>query len=69
MDIQPANAVLGYKFLGDRVSDPANRLANSEDLNQAMSCATDKVKRARTREVILKIHNLVSDFTLSFSII
>jgi hypothetical protein len=69
MDIQPANAVLGYKFSGDRVSDPANRLANAEDLIQAMSRATDKIKRARTREVILEIHNLVSGFALSFSII
>jgi len=69
MDIQPANAILGYKFSGDRVSDPANRLANAEDLAQAMSRATDKIKRARTREVILEIHNLVGVFGCLFSII
>ena len=66
MDVQPADAILGYKFSGGRVSDPANRLANAEDLAQAMSQAIDKIKRARTREVILEIHNLVSGFGCFF---
>ncbi|EDR13469.1 uncharacterized protein LACBIDRAFT_322428 [Laccaria bicolor S238N-H82] len=58
MDLIPANAVLGYKFSGDRISDPPNRLANAEDHVQAMARATEKIKRARTREVVLEIHNL-----------
>ena len=66
MDIQPADAVLGYKFSGDRVSDPANRLANADDFGRATSRAIDKIKRARTREVVFEINNLVSDFRRLF---
>jgi len=66
MDLQPANAVLGYKFSGDRISDPANRLANGDDFDQAMSWAIDKIKQARTRNIIFEIHNLVSDFHCLF---
>ena len=59
MDLIPANAVLGYKFSGDRVSDSPNQLANVEDHVQAMARAVEKIRHARTHEVILEIHNLV----------
>ncbi|EDR07111.1 uncharacterized protein LACBIDRAFT_328055 [Laccaria bicolor S238N-H82] len=60
MDLIPANAVLGYKFSGDRISDPPNWLANAEDHVQAMAHATEKIKRARTREVVHFSHHVIS---------
>ena len=59
MDLIPANTVLGYKFWGDHVSDLPNQLANAEDHVQAMARAVEKIRHARTCEVILEIHNLV----------
>lgn len=59
MDLIPANAVLGYKFSGDHISDSPNQLANVEDHIQAMAHTVEKIRCARTCEVILEIHNLV----------
>ncbi|KAF8957716.1 hypothetical protein BDZ97DRAFT_1951097 [Flammula alnicola] len=58
MDLDPAEAVLGYKFIGDRVSEPPHRLSNADELQAAMAKGIDKIRRARSRGVVMEMHNL-----------
>ena len=60
MELDPLIAQLGFKFTGDRKTDPAFRLATEEELRGAMAQAILKIKKARTREVVMEIFNLVS---------
>ena len=66
MELDPLNANIGYKFSGDRKTDPAFRLATEEDLRGAMQCRIDKIRRARSREVIMEIFNLVMPLSFFF---
>ncbi|KAH9066997.1 hypothetical protein EDB83DRAFT_2181108, partial [Lactarius deliciosus] len=58
MDISPTDALLGYKFSGDPVQAAPYHLTNEEELREAMKKAIEKMRRARTREVFVEIHNL-----------
>jgi hypothetical protein len=64
MDLLPLEALLGYKFSSDRKNDPAYQLANEDDLHRAIVKAIEKVKRARSKDVIIEIHNLVRNSIL-----
>lgn len=59
MDLQPDDAMIGYKFDGERVSDPPHQLSNATELEIAMDKAIHKIQRARKNLVIMEIHNLV----------
>jgi hypothetical protein len=59
MDLDPVNTKLGYKYGSDRIRDPPNQLSTEEELRVAMEKGQNKIRHARTREVILEIHNLV----------
>jgi hypothetical protein len=60
MDLDPSEAQLGYKFNTDRARDDPNQLSNELQLREAMEQGERLLIRARTHEVILEIHNLVS---------
>jgi hypothetical protein len=62
MDLDPLDARLGYKYGSDRARDPPNQLSNEEELRNAMEKGRNKLRLARTRGVILEIHNLVCQF-------
>lgn len=59
MDLDPLEALLGYKYPGDLARQPPYRLTTNEELREAMAKGIEKIKRARTREVFMEIHNLV----------
>ncbi|KDQ51433.1 hypothetical protein JAAARDRAFT_50724 [Jaapia argillacea MUCL 33604] len=59
MDLHPSNAQIGYKFHTDRVRDPPHRLSNEDDLREAMEMGMGLIRRARTRTVVMEVHNLV----------
>jgi hypothetical protein len=59
MDLDPAAAELAYKITGDLVRAPAFRLNYEGDYNEAMRKMREKTRRARTREVVLTIQNMV----------
>src|SRR6266545_2731834 len=59
MDLEPLDAEIGYRFKGDCTQDPTFRLANDEDWRMVVGCTHEKVRRARTREVVVKLVNLV----------
>ncbi|KAF7966489.1 hypothetical protein HWV62_38126 [Athelia sp. TMB] len=59
MDLDPLTASLGYKYASDRVRDPPHQLSNEQELWVAMEKGVNKIRHARTREVILEIHNLL----------
>lgn len=59
MDLDPAEAELGYKFSSDRVGDVPRTLANEQDLVIAIEDGQGLVRRARTRKIEIMIHNLV----------
>jgi len=60
MDLNPSEAELGYKFNMDRARDDPNQLSSEMQLREAMDRGRKLLNRARTREIILEIHNLVS---------
>lgn len=62
MDLEPQNAVLGYKFNKDRRRDPYLNLTNADQLRAAMAKGADLIERARTRRVVLEIQNLVRPY-------
>ena len=66
MQLDPAVAVLGYKFSEDRVRLPPRQMSTAEDYTIAMEEILKKVKNARTREHKLVLHNLVSARFSSF---
>lgn len=59
MDISPTDALLGYKFSGDPARTLPYHLSNEEELHDAIKKGIGKMKRSRTREVFIEIHNLV----------
>jgi hypothetical protein len=59
MDLDPAEAELGYKFSSDRVGDVPRTLANEQDFIIAIEDGQSLVRRARTRKIEIMIHNLV----------
>lgn len=60
MDLDPKEAELGYKYHGDRARDPPHQLSNTDQLLEAFGRGCRLLKRARGRDVVLEIHNLVS---------
>lgn len=58
MDINLTDTSLGYKFSGDTVRMPPYHLKNEEELREVMRKGIEKMRRARTREVFIEIHNL-----------
>ncbi|KIJ05516.1 hypothetical protein PAXINDRAFT_141245, partial [Paxillus involutus ATCC 200175] len=58
MDLDPAEAELGYKFSSDRVGDVPRTLANEQDFIIAIEDGQSLVRRARTRKIEIMIHNL-----------
>ncbi|PIL36678.1 hypothetical protein GSI_00367 [Ganoderma sinense ZZ0214-1] len=58
MGIHPSTAVLGYKFVGDRVRDPPLRLSSAEEYRDAIEMCMSLMARARTRVVTLEVHSL-----------
>ncbi|KAJ2911982.1 hypothetical protein MD484_g8432, partial [Candolleomyces efflorescens] len=59
MDLEPLEARLGYKTTGDPARMEPYRLMNEEDLRVAMGKVLEKVKRARTRDIVMEISNLL----------
>ncbi|KIK24467.1 hypothetical protein PISMIDRAFT_98480 [Pisolithus microcarpus 441] len=59
MDLDPTEAVIGYKFSTDRVGDALRSLANENDLRVAIDHGQGLVHRARTCKIEVVIHNLV----------
>jgi hypothetical protein len=59
MGLDPQEAELGYKFHNHRVRDSPIRLAKEDDLRVAISTAQGMVRRARSKEIHIIIHNLV----------
>jgi len=60
MELDPLTAKIGCKLSGDRKGDAPYQLANEDEFRYAMEQVIDKIKRARTKEVIVEIFNLVS---------
>ena len=58
MEINPTGASLGYKFNGDPAQAAPYNLTNEEQLRQAIKKAIEKLKRARSWEVFIEVHNL-----------
>ncbi|KAF8997056.1 hypothetical protein BDQ17DRAFT_1429264 [Cyathus striatus] len=58
MDLRPDNALIGYKFKGDCVSDAPHRLSTAEEYQAMIDIAIGKIRHAWHHEVVLDIHNL-----------
>jgi hypothetical protein len=58
MEIKPTGASLRYKFNGDPVWAAPYHLTNEEQLHEAIKKAMEKLKRARSQEVFIEVHNL-----------
>ncbi|KAF9003817.1 hypothetical protein BDZ89DRAFT_1145892 [Hymenopellis radicata] len=54
----PLSTSLAYKWSGARVRDPPITLTSSADWNDMVREALLKILRARTREVVIMIHNM-----------
>lgn len=67
MDLHPGNTRIGYKYPRDRVRDPPHQLSNDEELRQALDIGVGLTQCARSRVILMEIHNLVSS-GLSFSV-
>ncbi|KIK24105.1 hypothetical protein PISMIDRAFT_99261, partial [Pisolithus microcarpus 441] len=62
MDLDLADAELGYKYHNDRVRDAPHLLSDAQQLHEALERGSLLMQRARSRQVVLEIHNLVSSF-------
>ncbi|KAI0350328.1 hypothetical protein OH77DRAFT_1514416 [Trametes cingulata] len=58
MDLHPANTQIGYKYHTDRVRDPPHRLSNEQELREALDVGANLMQRARSRVIVMEIHNL-----------
>ena len=61
LDLANSDTLLGYKLSGDPVRTPPYHLSNEEELREAIQKGVDKVRRSRSREVFIEIHNMVCD--------
>ena len=59
MDLNPTDALLGYKFSGDPVWTPPYHLSNDGELCEAINKGVQKMQRARTQVMFIEVHNLV----------
>jgi hypothetical protein len=65
MNIAAADASLGYKYpTVDKVTQPAHRYSNEEEHRGAIEKGVNLMTRARSRLIVLEIHNLVSQLSL-----
>jgi hypothetical protein len=61
MNLTAAGASLGYKYpTVDKVTQPAHRYSNEEEHRGAIEKGIALMTRARSRVIVLEIHNLVS---------
>jgi len=60
MELDLLTTKIGCKLSGDCKADVPYQLANEDEFRYAMEQVIDKIKRARTKEVIVEIFNLVS---------
>ncbi|KAJ7209777.1 hypothetical protein GGX14DRAFT_395209 [Mycena pura] len=60
MGLSVVVARLGYKWDDSLVRDPWHALANSSDWQECLTTAAGKIQRARTRVVMVKVHNLAA---------
>ncbi|KIJ65312.1 hypothetical protein HYDPIDRAFT_167526 [Hydnomerulius pinastri MD-312] len=58
MDLDPAEAKLGYKYSVDRAGDFPRSLANEHDLHTVIEHGQGLVRHARSRKIEVMIHNL-----------
>lgn len=60
MELDPLTAKIGCKLSGNCKADAPYQLANEDEFRFVMERVIDKIKRARTKEVIIELFNLVS---------
>lgn len=65
MDLDPNEALIGYKFPTDRVKDVPRELGNVSEYSAMMQEMRRRILSARTRNPVLFLHNLVSACLLS----
>ncbi|KAG1732555.1 hypothetical protein EDB19DRAFT_1911944 [Suillus lakei] len=58
MDLDPADAELGYKFHTDHARDDPHQLSNEQQLHEALERGGQLICRSCTWETILELHNL-----------
>ncbi|KAF8990081.1 hypothetical protein BDQ17DRAFT_1434022 [Cyathus striatus] len=58
MDLQPNDALIGYKFKWDHVCDAPHRLSSAEEYHTMIEITIGKICHALHRDVVLEIHNL-----------
>ena len=59
MDVQPEEALIGYKYHNDRAKDPPRQLKDESEYVVMMMEMVRKVLAARSRTPVLFLHNLV----------
>ena len=59
MNIDPNEAVIGYKFNTDWAKDPPRQLNNESDYQGMMQEMVRRILASRTRNPVLLLHNLV----------
>ena len=67
MDLHPLVAELGFKFSVDPKKAVPHRLKNEADFKVAINRHQSLCLGARSRLIIMQIHNLVRRFMLSFA--
>lgn len=60
MELDLLTAKIGCKLSGNHKADAPYQLANEDEFRFVMERVIDKIKRARTKEVIIELFNLVS---------
>lgn len=60
MGLERQSVSLGYKFNKNLRRDPYLKLTNEHELRAAMAKGADLIERARKREVVLEIQNMVT---------
>ncbi|KAG1906587.1 uncharacterized protein F5891DRAFT_975361 [Suillus fuscotomentosus] len=61
MDLDPADAELGYRFHTIHACDDPHQLSNEQQLHEALEHGRQLIHHFHTQETILELHNLVSN--------
>ena len=64
MDLNPDEALIGYKFHTDRAKDAPRQLSNEAEYLAMMQEMIRRILAARTRNPVLFLHNLVRPYVL-----
>ncbi|KAG1726894.1 uncharacterized protein EDB91DRAFT_1254140 [Suillus paluster] len=69
MDLDPADAELGYKFHTNHAHDDPHQLSDKQQLHEALERGRQLIDHSHTQETILELHNLKRPHatTLSFT--